>query len=570
MLKTVFVENFMRLNERVSIDLGPVTVLVGANGSGKSSILKAVHWSIRCATLRDASGKTTLEQMDYTPSREFLELAHKKRIQNKEDLPKIKVGFIDDHGNETVISINAARNEAGARTVISGPLATALTDEQPQTAYIPGLAGLAEVETVLASPVLHRRAASGEGGSVLRHILLDLAGTGSGSGYTELNELNSWVGKVINGVRFWVKFDRLRDVNIDAQFWTPDMKAPGKNIAQQRKPLEMAGTGFLQVVQIFAYLLKFKPRLLLIDEPDAHLHPGTQELLIKSIEEAAVQFPDTQFLLTTHSPNLVRACGAETRVHWINDGLIRSEDEQRIRLRMGWGALDKEIILFSEDEKINLMQSLISQWPDLSRKVLVWPTFGAGGLPSGEALAKLRKALGIGVLVHRDRDFMSDEDCTAWCEKKGYIANDIPVWITPGSDIEASFVNDEHISVSFGVDREVAKSFIEQAIVNMDAREIERDFNNALAAAISGISGDNRSIISERWRDLGGVGRETIKGKVLLSSIEVIIRALYRDTPESRRLALLPRIRFATADYPVCLCLKGKIIEAIAGGARGR
>lgn len=41
----------------------------------------------------------------------------------------------------------------------------------------------------------------------------------------------------------------------------------------------MAGTGFLQVAQIFAYLLHFKPKLLLIDEPDSHLHPGTQERL---------------------------------------------------------------------------------------------------------------------------------------------------------------------------------------------------------------------------------------------------------------------------------------------------
>lgn len=41
----------------------------------------------------------------------------------------------------------------------------------------------------------------------------------------------------------------------------------------------MVGTGFLQVAQIFAYLLHFKPKLLLIDEPDSHLHPGTQERL---------------------------------------------------------------------------------------------------------------------------------------------------------------------------------------------------------------------------------------------------------------------------------------------------
>lgn len=41
MLKNIFVENFMRIDARVDLDLGPVTVLVGANGSGKSFIVES-------------------------------------------------------------------------------------------------------------------------------------------------------------------------------------------------------------------------------------------------------------------------------------------------------------------------------------------------------------------------------------------------------------------------------------------------------------------------------------------------------------------------------------------------
>jgi predicted ATP-binding protein involved in virulence len=125
-IKGVFVQNFMRIDQRVDIDLGPVTVLVGANGSGKSSILKAVHWAVRCATLKDHNNNTTIEQMDYTPSRDFLQLGHKKRIQNSEAMPKICVGFVDDNDDETVIHISAARNDAGAKAPISGPLSSVL------------------------------------------------------------------------------------------------------------------------------------------------------------------------------------------------------------------------------------------------------------------------------------------------------------------------------------------------------------------------------------------------------------------------------------------------------------
>src|SRR3954470_9715568 len=41
------------------------------------------------------------------------------------------------------------------------------------TAYIPGLAGLAERESILAQPTLRRQAASGDAGGVLRNILLN-------------------------------------------------------------------------------------------------------------------------------------------------------------------------------------------------------------------------------------------------------------------------------------------------------------------------------------------------------------------------------------------------------------
>lgn len=554
----------MRLDEKISVDLGPVTVLVGANGSGKSSILKALHWSIRCARLRDGGGKVTLERMDYVPSRDFLELAHKKRIQNRDGFPKICVGFIDENNLETKISLSAARNDAGVKVLIEGPLSHALTSENPQTAYIPGLAGLAEVETVLATPVLRRRAASGEGGSVLRHILLNLVeNNDTATDYIELSELGKWVGKVIPGVRFWVKFDRIRDVNIDAQFWTPDMASRGTSIEFQRKPLEMAGTGFLQVVQIFAYLLTFSPRLLLIDEPDAHLHPGTQEALIRAIEQAALEFPDTQFLISTHSPSLVRACGSETKVHWIENGAIKAEDESRVRLRMGWGALDKGLILISEDEKLSLLNGIISQWPELERKVLVWPAFGTGGLPSGDSVAKLSNALGIPIVIHRDRDFMSDNDVEEWKKKKGYSQHAVPVWVTPGSDIESSFIDKGHISRVLDISFEEAGALIDDAIQSIDPRDAEREFNSALQSAVVSIEVENRSIPSERWRELGDYCERTIKGKKLLKSIEVAAKKKLSGTPDARKIGNLVRLRKGSLTNPICCCLKGVLTDVL-------
>ncbi|WP_420850894.1 ATP-dependent nuclease [Pseudomonas wenzhouensis] len=560
MINSITIENFMRIDNATTIPLGPVTLLVGENGSGKSSILKAVHWSVRCAVLRDPNQKTTLEQMDYTPSRDFLQLPHKKRLQSGESAPRIKVTFSTTNG-DTTIGVYSARNDAGTKTSITGPMASSFTADQQLTAYIPGLAGLAETETLLATPVLHRRAASGEGGSVLRHILLGLGLKGNESleEPAELTDLNHWVGKVFPGTRFWVKFDRLRDIHIEAKFLTPEMKTSKRTLDSQWRPLEMAGTGFLQVVQIFAYLLHFKPKLLLIDEPDSHLHPGTQELLIKAIEEAALKFPDTQFLLTTHSPSLVRASGSVSKVNWISDGKLRQEKEDTIRQRMGWGALDKEIILFTEDGNMKYMKNIVNQWPDLARKVLIWPTFGSSGLQRGGSIIKLKEAMSIGALIHRDRDFMSDSDKIQWEKKMEYDTHKIPLWMPEGSDIESELCKPQHIANVFSIDLHTAESLLDDALKSLNSTEVERDFNSAYQSAIGGLPKESVEFPSKRWKDLGEYGVKTIKGKVLLEAIKATAKKRYEGTSEAAKLSGLSRL--AIPSFPIHEDLRA-LIEA--------
>ena len=539
MFDSVTVANFMRVDAEVKIPLSPVTVLVGENGSGKSSILKAIHWAIRCAVLKDSSDRVTLERMDYAPSRDFLHLAHKVRLNSEGASPRVKIE-LESGSRKLAISLNSTRNDAGIKVSITGELASTITATSQITAYIPGLAGLSEAESLLATPVLHRKAASGEGGSVLRHILLGLAifatGRDSIEKHEELLQLNRWVGKVFPSVRFWVKFDRLRDVYIDAKFLTADMIQAGKKLELQWRSLEMAGTGFLQVVQIFAYLLHFKPRLLLIDEPDSHLHPGTQERLISAIEDAAGEFPETQFMLTTHSPSLVRASSAVTQVLWMSDGVIRAEKEEQVRHRMGWGALDKDLLLITEDGNLQYMKNILAQWPELARKVLLWPTFGSGSLPRGAALAKTRRELGVAVVVHRDRDFLSDADKCALGKKMEYDVHNIPFWMPEGSDIEAEFCSTEHLQKIFDITNSDASALLAEAVALVDPNAAEMDFNTAYQSAVGGISKEEVSVPTRRWRDLKGPCAATIKGKVLLTKIEAAAKTRYIGTAEVTKL----------------------------------
>src|SRR3546814_19605474 len=81
-------------------------------------------------------------------------------------------------------------------------------------------------------------------------------------------------------VQLEVRFNDREDINIQALY-------DDAVLAGVKRPLETAATGVLQVVQIFAYLILFRPKLLLIDEPDAHLHPDKQERIIEALKYAA-------------------------------------------------------------------------------------------------------------------------------------------------------------------------------------------------------------------------------------------------------------------------------------------
>lgn len=560
-IKLVKIANFMRIDSEIEVPLSRLTVLVGENGSGKSSILKALHWSIRCATLADSAGKVTLDQMDYVPSKDFLDLGHKLKIQNAVNGRKLSVSLIDNLASVTDITINAARNDAGVRVLIEGPLKDDLiNDQSPSTAFIPGLAGLAEEETILATPVMHRKASSGEGGSALRQVLLQISGEkeGTGSNYVELFELSEWVGKVLPGVRLWVKFDRLRDRNIDVRFMTPDMKVPGQSDQVAWKAIDMAGTGFLQVVQIFAYLLYFKPKLLLIDEPDAHLHPGRQQALIRALDQAVNQFSGTQIIVSTHAPALVRALPDTARINWISDGALRAEG-MLVRKKMGWGALDKDIIIFTEDGNTEYFESILGARPSLLNRCLIWPVFGKDNLPNGPKARSISKSMGVKVLIHRDRDFMSDADIDAWASKNFYDTCGIPYWVPDGSDIESQFLGLSHIARCLGVGLNIAKEIEDWALGQFSESDVLADFCSAYNSAVSSLPKIHGRNNVARWEALGKFSKNTVKGKLFLESVQKGCVEILKKYGHTDLISRRERIVMSDENYPVALSLLSRM-----------
>lgn len=130
--------------------------------------------------------------------------------------------------------------------------------------------------------------------------------------------------------------------------------------------MDLWGTGILQVTQIFAYVLLFKPALLLVDEPDSHLHPSRQKALGAALERVAKEF-ECKVIVSTHSRHLITGASDSVKVVWMKDGKVESDSQKELTaLLMDLGALDQldlssRVILCTEDEDPWALQLALKQ-----------------------------------------------------------------------------------------------------------------------------------------------------------------------------------------------------------------
>ncbi|GAA3708174.1 hypothetical protein GCM10022268_16890 [Sphingomonas cynarae] len=223
-------------------------------------------------------------------------------------------------------------------------------------------------------------------------------------------------------------------------------------------------------------------------------------------------------MITTHSPFVARALPLGSGVILVKSGGITEANESElIKKALGWGALDKPILLCTEDSKANEMSELLRQDGDIDNLVSVFPFNGVETLGHAPVLADLRRKLGghHKVIVHRDRDCRSDDEVADW--RQSYTNHGIEPWVTDGSDIEMYFCSPHYISTLYGISFSDAEAAIE-SVINTNLTKLKSEFL------------EKRKQINKRYEKTGGSpSSETlmndwhwskwVKGKTLISKI---------------------------------------------------
>lgn len=467
-IRDVHIEKFKAI-ESAPFAVGRLNVLVGANNSGKSSIIQGLHFGVGLMqTIQLAGGWANTNQIStsinptqviYSPSENVNSLAMGGHLREAQE-HAIKVTFTLDNGEECSVSVRKGRNRNILVSIENPSAAEPLASlENPFTIFSPGLAGVSKTESYVSDGVLLRTIARGDANLVLRNLLLRLWESGHDSWDAFINDIQT----IFPEVDFFVSFDFATDEFIDVVV-TKD---------ERQIPLELVGTGVLQAAQILSYIHHFSPSLVVLDEPDSHLHPNNQRLLCSLLRDVAEE-RDTQIILTTHSRHVVDSLGVSTNFLWVRNGTVNhaSEDDE-IGILMDIGALDiKEqatnpnvrAVVLTEDEVTRPLATILeSSGFDMERTVVL-PYYGV------TSLKNLRPLIGVigranpnaSIVVHQDRDYLTDDMVERW--KVDVRAQGADPFVTRHRDVESHFIDPVLLGEGNRQDPAIFEEIIDEAI----------------------------------------------------------------------------------------------------------
>lgn len=367
----------------------------------------------------------------------------------------------------------------------------------PFTIYAPGLAGIAKEERYQSPGVVRRIVARGDANLVLRNVLLMLKDAENAEARDRAEQLTqgklktedhrAWKGpwqrfnegmkKLFDDIDFEVKFDRDRDEHIEVFF-----TRPGK----PRLPIDAAGTSILQASQILAYITLFRPSVLILDEPDSHLHPNNQRALCNLILELAAEH-DFRPLISTHSRHVLDAMRERSTVLWVSNGVkVDFNSVTTAALLMEIGALDSvdyftggsiRCLFATEDsaaDSIKALHSLLSVNGFKLPETDIRAYSGCTKIDSAKVLRGFLadKASHVQFVLHRDRDYMADDSAMKF-ETEISAIGAFP-FLTSHSDAEGYFINAEHLAhLNAGLSVTRAQELIDEATENAKDKSLK-------------------------------------------------------------------------------------------------
>lgn len=501
-LDKIIVKDFKRI-ELLEIDLLPVTALVGGNTSGKSSALQAAQLgvSILQSALRgtrangqpDFAATVANDSVLFRPTEQLLDLRRGDSATQSLGYSITYCGVDLDTNTNKEITVEVRRGKNANISINrrgDDDLAAVLANsDRPFSIFTPGLSGIPMREEWRSKGAMDAAVMHGDANLYLRTVLdhlfardLNEAARQAWREGCNIDTLPdcSWktfsrlLERCYPGTRVIVNHDQQRDRHVKVEVKSSDAKVT----------LDMASTGMLQVIQIIAYACFYAPPLILLDEPDAHLHADSQTRLYEALKSITTE-TQTRILFASHSPQLIQLLMYDpaAAVVWMSEGAkIQVDDTQRpaIPILMALGALStgaeafdpaRPMILMTEDKEARPI-TVLAKANGAPDNLAVLSYNGCANLTAARLLAKMIIEMrpDVRIILHRDRDFRTREEMafelsTAEAERQRNGVDRVMEVFTPLNDAEHSFAQAAHLQEVFNdIPRERIDEIIESVI----------------------------------------------------------------------------------------------------------
>jgi hypothetical protein len=219
------------------------------------------------------------------------------------------------------------------------------------TVYVPSMTGLiSTAEPVYQRPKLDQLLGQGRPGDIIRNLLV------------EAHQSETAWPALTEGIRRLFGYELLPP---DASM--ADIRAEYRVGTRPALDIASAGSGFQQVLMLLAFLHTRPASVLLLDEPDAHLHVILQDAIYGELRSVAAR-QNSKLIIATHSEAIIDSVAPEELCVLLGQPRLLRERVERTRLRDAMRTLTNQDIMLAQEapgilyveDKTDL--SILTEW----------------------------------------------------------------------------------------------------------------------------------------------------------------------------------------------------------------
>ena len=320
MIRTVRIRGFKRFDE-VEFRLPGHVVLAGPNNTGKTTLLQAIaSWSLALRRWRELNNfrlrrgyeraPIARQAFSAVPLRSFDFLWTDRRYRGK-----VEIELRHDAGwSVTMEFISDSTEQIHVRPTREAPSETLRTLDL-RTVFVPPMTGIGIDEPLFQPPKIEQLLGLGRPGEVIRNLLVE-----ANRDERAWGALKTSIGKLFG---YELQPPDASGAHIFAEY-TMAKGGPRLDIAS-------AGSGFQQILMLLAFLNTRQGAVLLLDEPDAHLHVILQDAIYHELRSVAAR-QRSQLIVATHSEVVINAVEPRELCVTLNEPRMVADNDERSRL----------------------------------------------------------------------------------------------------------------------------------------------------------------------------------------------------------------------------------------------